>query len=108
MNALSEERFDTPFNEASEEQQIEILEDFEGDKVDLQFVNSASFFEMLRMSVLEGAYSDPMYGGNRNMDGWRMKEYPGAVPSYADIIEKDEFVKLDPISLTDYQQKSKF
>lgn len=106
MNQLSKEQFDTTFDQATEDEQIEILTAFEADEVDLRSVSSASFFELLRMTVLEGAYSDPLYGGNRNMAGWKMKEFPGPVPSYMDIIESDEFVKMDPISLTDYQQKS--
>lgn len=105
MNELSQERFNTTFDKATEEQQIEILQDFESDKVDLIGVSSASFFELLRMTVIEGAYSDPLYGGNRNMQGWKMKEFPGAVASYMNVIESDEFVKMAPTSLTNYQQK---
>lgn len=106
MNALSQKQFDVSFNEAEEEQQIEILEYFEDDEVDMKGVSSSGFFDLLRGSVLEGAFSDPLYGGNRNMEGWKMKEFPGAVPSYADIIEEEEFIKMDPVSLTDYQQKT--
>lgn len=106
MNKLSQDRFDTTFDDAEEEQQIEILEDFEGDKIDMEAVSSASFFELLRMTVLEGAYSDPLYGGNKNMKGWEMKEFPGVISSYTDIIDSDDFVKMNPTSLTDYQQKS--
>ncbi|AXI00917.1 gluconate 2-dehydrogenase subunit 3 family protein [Sporosarcina sp. PTS2304] len=106
MNELSQERYDATFEKIDEEQQIAILTDFEQDKVPLNGVSSASFFQLLRMTVIEGAYADPLYGGNRNMDGWRMKEFPGPVPSYASIIESDEFVKMEPISLTDYQRKS--
>lgn len=106
MNQLSQERFDTSFDKAEEEQQIEILQDFEDGKVDMKGLASDSFFQFFRQTVLEGAYSDPLYGGNRNMEGWKMKEFPGSIPSFADIIEKDEFVKMDPISLTNYQQKS--
>ena len=106
MNEESNKRFDTSFDSAEEDQQIEILQDFESAKVKMYGVNSGSFFGLLRELTLEGAYSDPLYGGNRNMAGWEMKEFPGAVPSYMDIIEDDEFVKKDPVSLTNYQQKS--
>ncbi len=105
MNQLSQERFDTPFYEADEEQQIDILEDFEEGEVEMAGADSGSFFELLRGAVLEGAYSDPLYGGNRNMEGWKMKEFPGPVASYTNVIESDKFVEMDPISLTDYQQK---
>ncbi|MGM8366429.1 gluconate 2-dehydrogenase subunit 3 family protein [Virgibacillus sp. W0181] len=106
MNQLSHKRFDASFDKVEESQQIEILEDFSKGKVQMDGVNSGSFFSLLRTLTIEGVYSDPLYGGNRNMAGWKMKEYPGAVASYTDIIESDEFVKKDPVSLTDYQQKT--
>lgn len=106
MNEISNNQFDTTFDQAEDDQQIEILQDFASGKVKMNGVNSASFFGLLRSLTIEGVYSDPLYGGNRDMAGWKMKEYPGAVASYADIIESDEFVKKEPISLTDYQQKS--
>lgn len=105
MNQYSQNKFDTTFDKAEEEQQIEVLEAFEAGEVDMKGITSSGFFTLLRLTTLEGAYSDPLYGGNKDMEGWKMKEYPGAFPSYADIIEKEEFVKMDPISLTDYQQK---
>lgn len=106
MNELSQIQFNTSFDQADEEQQNEILQDFDDDKVDMKGVSSASFFELLRTTVLEGAYSDPLYGGNRNMKGWKMKEYPGPISAYIDQIESEDFIKMDPVSLTDYQQKS--
>ncbi|GAB4075134.1 gluconate 2-dehydrogenase subunit 3 family protein [Barrientosiimonas marina] len=106
MNQLSQERFDTSFDKAEEDQQMAILKDFESGDVKMGGVNASSFFGLLRDMTLEGAYSDPLYGGNRHMSGWKMKDFPGAVMSYSDIIEDDEFVKKDPVSLTDYQQKS--
>lgn len=105
MGTESMKRFDTKFDEASVEQQVEILTDFEADKVKVKGIGSGAFFKLLRTLTLEGAYSDPLYGGNRNMEGWKMKEYPGSVASYANMIEDKEFIKMDPVSLTDYQPK---
>lgn len=105
MNEYSQKQFDTTFDKAEEEQKIEILEAFEAGEVDMKGVTSSGFFTLLRESTLEGAYSDPLYGGNKGMEGWKMKEHPGAVASYIDIIENEEFEKMDPVSLTDYQQK---
>lgn len=106
MNEESNKRFGASFDQAEEEQQIEILEDLESGTVKLRGVSSASFFQFLREMTMEGAYADPLYGGNRNMEGWKMMEFPGAVHSYANIIEDEEFAKMDPVSLTNYQQKS--
>ncbi|MBM7600296.1 gluconate 2-dehydrogenase gamma chain [Virgibacillus halotolerans] len=104
MNQLSENRFKTTFDKADEDQQIEILKDFDDGKVKMNGVPSKSFFILLRQSTLEGAYADPLYGGNKNMEGWKMKNFPGAQASYANVVEEDDFVKMEPMSLNDYQQ----
>ncbi|HLR59087.1 MAG TPA: gluconate 2-dehydrogenase subunit 3 family protein [Pseudogracilibacillus sp.] len=106
MNEVSQKKFNETFNKLEAEQQDEILTDFSNGDVKMKGIDSNHFFDLLLSTTLEGAYSDPMYGGNRNMEGWKMKEYPGSVASYTDMIEEKEFVKMDPISLTNYQQKS--
>ncbi|ARK24054.1 hypothetical protein SporoP37_04730 [Sporosarcina sp. P37] len=103
MDEESEKRFNVTFDQASEEQQIEIMTDFEANKVAMKGVKASEFFILLKQATLEGAYCDPLYGGNVNMEGWKMKEFPGAVASYANVIELDEFQKMDPVSLRDYQ-----
>lgn len=105
LNQVSNERFNTTFDQADKEQQIEILQDFENGEVNMKGTSSNAFFALLRQSTLEGAFSDPLYGGNRDMEGWKMMEYPGPVASYMNEIEQEEFLKKDPISLTDYQPK---
>ena len=87
------------FKNLEEEKQIELLKKFEADEVEMEFVSSAYFFELLRQTTLEGCYCDPMYGGNKNMEGWKMKEFPGARLSYTDYVEEEDFVALDPVSL---------
>lgn len=104
MNAESKKRFDTSFDEASEEQQGEIMSALEKGKLKMKTIPSDGFFDLLKQATMEGAFCDPLYGGNLNMDGWRMKEFPGAQMSYANVIEEEEFVEMDPVSLTDYQQ----
>lgn len=104
MNQISQDRFNTSFDKAEEDQQIEILKDFDDDKVKMKGVSSRNFFILLRQTTLEGAYADPLYGGNKDMQGWKMKEFPGAQPSYANVIEDKDFVKMEPMSLNDYQQ----
>lgn len=104
INQVSQKEFDNTFGEIEEDQQIEILTMFENGDVELKDVDSTTFFDLLKQGTLEGAYSDPLYGGNRNMDGWRMKEYPGPQSSYINQIEKEDFVLMDPISLSDYNK----
>lgn len=103
IDELSEEKFDTNFSNADGEQQDEILQLFDNGEVTMDGVSSKTFFNFLRKMTLEGVYSDPLYGGNKNMEGWKMVDYPGPRPGFIDIIEDEEFVKMDPFSLTDYQ-----
>jgi gluconate 2-dehydrogenase gamma chain len=46
-------------------------------------VPSAVFFETLLANTIEGYFADPMYGGNRDMAGWRMVGFPGAYAQFA-------------------------
>ncbi|MET3576393.1 gluconate 2-dehydrogenase subunit 3 family protein [Bhargavaea ullalensis] len=103
IDEAAREKFDTGFAKLEPEQQDEILTHFENDEVNMPGVSSSTFFNLLAQTTIEGCYSDPVYGGNRNMEGWRMMEYPGPRASYADQIEPDEFIVLEPKGLTEYQ-----
>ena len=84
------------------EQQDEILTVFANGEVDMHGVTSDTFFRLLRAATLEGAYADPAYGGNKNMQGWLMKGFPGHQMSYLNNIEAEEFVEYEPSSLRSY------
>jgi gluconate 2-dehydrogenase gamma chain len=43
------------------------------------FSNSRNVFNRIRQLMLQGMFSDPVYGGNRNFAGWDLIGYPGAV-----------------------------
>jgi len=53
----------------------------------------------LKMSI-EGFFSDPVYGGNKNMAAWRMIGFPGAYSDYFEAIDR-QGLKFDrpPMSL---------
>ncbi len=61
---------------------FKVMTDLAGGKVSLPLGGQttfagADFFTMFRQNVLEGMLADPMYGGNRNMVGWRWVGFPG-------------------------------
>ena len=89
------------FTDLKAEEQDAVLKDFEGEKVALTTISPGGFFQMLRSATLEGVYSDPLYGGNNNMGGWKMRDYPGSQMAYTDIITKD-FKKISPQSLKNH------
>ena len=37
-----------------------------------------AFFEMILANTIEGFFADPVYGGNRDMVGWKLIGFPGA------------------------------
>lgn len=41
-----------------------------------------SFFQTIRHHIAEGMFSDPSYGGNRDLAGWKLVGYPGAQRGY--------------------------
>ncbi|WP_233567060.1 gluconate 2-dehydrogenase subunit 3 family protein [Cohnella endophytica] len=89
------------FVKLAPEEQDEVLKAFESDSVKLTTISASGFFKTLRSATIEGVYSDPLYGGNMDMNGWKMRNYPGNQMSYTDIIEKD-FTKIEPSSLQDH------
>lgn len=97
----AQERFEESFSNIDEDKQDEILQDFQDDKVDFGVPKSTAtsgyFFTMLRSATLEGAYCDPIYHGNRDMEGWKMKQFPGHQHSYLDVIDADDFKEIDPL-----------
>ena len=100
IEKYSQATFGEGFTALDGEKQDEVLVALENDEVDIPGLKSSFFFEILRKSTLEGAYSDPLYGGNKGMQGWKMKEYPGVQMSYsADQIASEEFLEIKPASL---------
>lgn len=105
LNSKSKEDFDENFHDLSEDDQIKLLEDMENDDIEMEYAPASAFFAQLHALTLQGAYADPLYGGNKNMEGWKMKEWPGAQTSYRHLMEEDapsdlEFEAIEPISLS--------
>jgi len=100
MGEVSTEKHQNLFHSLKEEEQISILQEFESGKVEMRLTSSAAFFGLLRQLTLEGCFCDPLYGGNKNLEGWKMKEFPGAYMSHVDVVESRDFVLKKPQSLS--------
>ncbi len=46
-------------------------------------------------------FSDPLYGGNRDMVGWKLIGYPGARGFYTSLEMADPNFSAEPVSLAD-------
>ena len=88
------------FSDLSADAQDAYLKTLEGGAMDLDGVPSAVFFDMLLRMTVEGFFSDPVYGGNRDMVAWRMIGFPGAYADYYEAIDRHgvKFVR-EPLSI---------
>jgi gluconate 2-dehydrogenase gamma chain len=78
----------TPFTGMPADAQDAYLKSLEGGVTDLNGVPARVFFSMLREMTVEGFFSDPVYGGNRDMVAWRMIGFPGAYADYYEAIDR--------------------
>src|SRR5699024_10924819 len=104
LNTESQSNHDDAFYDLDGDTQDELLQAMEAGEIDLNGVSSVTFFSLLRSMTIEGCYADPLYGGNKDMEGWKMKEHPGIRIGYSDIIEEEEFQVIEQMSLKDYQR----
>lgn len=101
LNRFSQKKFDKTFMDLDEAQKIEFLKNMENGTIDFETVKSRDFFTLLLQNVREGYLADPMYGGNRDMVGWKLIGFPGAIYDYRDWIVSKRGQKIDvqPVSL---------
>ena len=65
-----------------------------------------AFFNLLLAHTIAGFFADPVYGGNRDMVGWKLIGFPGAQMSYASQISNFGVPFTGPYkSLADYQDQ---
>ncbi|NHO32401.1 gluconate 2-dehydrogenase subunit 3 family protein [Acetobacter sp. LMG 1636] len=57
---------------------------------DLQFddLPASTFFGHLLGNTQEGAFSDPIHGGNKGLGGWAMTGFPGARADFMDWVDQ--------------------
>lgn len=100
MDEEARKRFDSGFASLEVEKMDEIITAFQKNEIEMKGVASEFYFRLLRSATLEGAYADPIYNGNINMDGWRMKGFPGHQMAYINEIEEEGFLKIEPKSIS--------
>jgi gluconate 2-dehydrogenase gamma chain len=66
-----------PLTELGPEQQDGVLRDLEENRATGFAPSAAAFFDLVLGHTLEGTFSDPHYGGNRDFIGWDLVGYPG-------------------------------
>lgn len=69
LDIVSDNKFKASFIELTPQQQDEVL----------KAIESTAFFGMLRTHTINGMFSDPLYGGNQDMVGWKLIRFSGAM-----------------------------
>lgn len=106
VEAYCEAEYGDGFVDLDGDQQDEVVEALENDEVGtFRGLEPSDFFALLRENTLEGMFADPMYGGNQEMIGWRLKNFPGtpgALGSFRENIQEEEYIEIDePRSMAD-------
>jgi gluconate 2-dehydrogenase gamma chain len=80
--------------------QDDFLKALESGDATLDGVDSKAFFAQLLQNTLEGFWSDPIYGGNRDMAGWKLIGFPGARYDHSEFVGKHgEKYPLPPVGI---------
>jgi len=101
LDRLSREKFaGKGFAEIAASDQDTLIAGMESGTVQLGTADGKAFFEMLLQNTKEGFFADPVYGGNRDMAGWKMIGFPGARYDYRDWIDRhNQRYPLPPVGI---------
>jgi gluconate 2-dehydrogenase gamma chain len=89
------------FAKLSEGDRDKVLKGLEAGTIELDDgIDAKGFFAVLLQNTKEGYFSDPIYGGNKDMAAWKMIGFPGAHYDYSEWVTRHgEKVPFAPVSL---------
>ena len=102
LDAYCEATFKDRFVYLKPTQQDEVITAMEGGKATgFTWPSAQAFFNTLRTHTMEGMFSDPIYGGNKDFAGWKLVGFPGAQPTFtaADMQSSKPFTRVPIIGL---------
>jgi len=102
VNAGCIKQYGKAFDKLATAQQDEVLRALDEGKFALDAVPPRFFFNLLLDNTVEGFFSDPIYGGNRDKIGWKLVGFPGVAAVYTQHVDKHG-VPYDalPVSIVD-------
>ncbi len=103
-NDWTRKTYGKEFDRLAPKQREEALKALEAGKAALVDFNGRSFFGALLNLVMEGFFSDPIYGGNKDKVAWKMIGYPGLPALYANLIDEYRHKRYlaEPQSIADF------
>lgn len=88
------------FVQLTVDEQEKLLTGLEKGEVTLPNFSSKMLFSAIHSNTMEGFFADPIYGGNRDMAGWKLIGFPGVRYDYRDVMEKpNQAYTLPPVAL---------
>ena len=82
------------------DEQEKLLTGMEKGEVKLPNFESRMLFSAILGNTREGYFADPIYGGNRDMAGWKLVGFPGVRYDYRDVMEKpNQTYQLPPVAM---------
>lgn len=101
LDAYAQSKHENNFVDLTADEQDAILGEMQEDKATgFEGPSGRAFFTQLRNDTIEGMFSDPMYGGNQGLVGWKLIGYPGAQRIYTPDNIKDPGFSRAPQSLS--------
>lgn len=101
VNRYTNDAHGGDFARLSQSDQNEVLKSLESGTAKLKGgIDPKAFFALLLQNTLEGFFADPLYGGNREMAGWKLIGFPGArYDNRPFVTHHGEPYPLPPVSL---------
>lgn len=98
-DAYSKKTTGKVFAELDSAQQDALLHKFESGEAEFAQLPAKLFFSYLLQNTREGFFSDPIHGGNKEMVGWKLINFPGARADFMDWVERGERYPFPPVSI---------
>jgi gluconate 2-dehydrogenase gamma chain len=88
------------FPDLTAAEQDQVLTGLEKGSVELPGFSARMLFSALLTNTMEGFFADPIYGGNRDMAGWKLVGFPGTRYDYRDVMQNpNQPYTLPPVGL---------
>jgi gluconate 2-dehydrogenase gamma chain len=103
-NAFCRKTYGRSFDRLDEKQREEVLVGLSSGKVDFDSgLPARVFWTTVYQTVMEGMFSDPIYGGNRDKAGWKLINFPGVIEVNRENVAKylDKPFPTNPLSIAD-------
>src|SRR4051812_37549701 len=103
-NAYCRKQYGKTFDQIAETQREEVLQGLATAKITFEHgLPVRVFWTTVYQTVMEGMFSDPIYGGNHNKAGWKMIGFPGVIAVNRENIEKykNKPFPTDPLGIAD-------